>query len=226
MKARLVCIRALSLLVMLAFFVGVRPGSAQTQDIGPAVESSSAGNEADLDQSSGESAHTLTSDQRLEWFIKKTIGPRSAVAGIASAGFGTSVNRPQEYGGTWQGFYKRYETRFAGIATSNAMEATLGAILKEDPRYFRVPNEPFRGRVRNVIKMTFDAYRGDGKLAPAYGRYIGITGSNFLANTWRVHSEAILHDAALRTLAGFLGRMGSNTIEEFWPDVKLRIFHE
>lgn len=226
MKPRLVSIRALSLLIMIAFFVGVRPGSAQTQDTGSAADSSSAGNEAVLDQSSAESAHSLTSDQRMEWFIKKTIGPRSAVAGVASAGLGTSENRPHEYSDTWKGVYKRYETRLAGIATSNAMEATLGAVWREDPRYFRVPNEPFRGRVRNVIKMTFVAYRGDGKLAPAYARYIGITGSNFLANTWRVHSEANLHDAALRTFAGFLGRMGSNTIEEFWPDVKLRIFHE
>ena len=226
MKPRCVSIRPISLLIVITFCAGVRPCGAQTQDLEPAAASSSAGNEAVLDLASGESARSFTSDQRLEWFIKNTIGPRSVVAGFASAGFGTSANRPHEYGGNWQGFYKRYETRFAGIATSNAMEATLGAVWREDPRYFRVPNQPFRGRVRNVIKMTFFAYRGDGNLAPAYARYLGISGSNFLANTWRVHSEANLHDAALRTLAGFLGRMGSNTIEEFWPDVKLRIFHE
>jgi hypothetical protein len=61
---------------------------------------------------------------------------------------------------------------------------------------------------------------------PAYARFAGISGSNFIANSWRVSSEANLHDAALRTFAGFLARMGSNAFQEFWPDVKRRAFHE
>ena len=99
MNPRLVSPRPLSLLIMIALCVGGRPCRAQTQDLEPAAASSSAGNEAVLEQASGESARSFTSDQRLEWFIKKTIGPRSVVAGFASAGFGTSDNRPREYGG-------------------------------------------------------------------------------------------------------------------------------
>lgn len=176
-------------------------------------------------ENNSESGTGITRGQRLDWFIESTMGPRSLVVGVMSAGIGSSLNRPHEYGRTWTGFERRYEMRLAGISTGNAMEATLGAIWREDPRYSRVPEEPFGGRIRNVIKMTFVAYRGDGRLAPAYARYIGISGSNLLANSWRAHSEANLHDAALRTLAGFLSRMGSNTVQEFWPDVKLHIFH-
>jgi hypothetical protein len=53
-----------------------------------------------------------------------------------------------------------------------------------------------------------------------------ILGSNFLSNTWRVHSEANAHDALLRASGGFAGRMAANAFEEFWPDIKKRIFRK
>ena len=46
--------------------------------------------------------------------------------------------------------------------------------------------QPFKGRVKNVVVMTFAARRRyDGSLAPAYARYLGNAGNNFLSNTWR-----------------------------------------
>jgi hypothetical protein len=33
---------------------------------------------------------------------------------------------------------------------------------------------------------------------PAYARYIGVSGNNFLSNTWRADSEASLGNASLR----------------------------
>jgi hypothetical protein len=227
MKLRTVSFWRFWLLFMFVLLLGVRPGSAQTSDSGFAVESLRSGTEPNLDRhESDERAKTLTSGQRLQWFVDSTMGPHSAVAGVLSAGLGTGLNRPHEYGRTAQGFTQRYEMRFAGIAAGNAMEATLGAIWKENPRYYRVPNEPFGRRVRSIIRMTFVAYRSNGNLAPAYARYIGIAGNNFLSNSWRATSEANLHDAALRTCTGFLGRMGSNALQEFWPDLKRRMFHE
>lgn len=55
---------------------------------------------------------------------------------------------------------------------------------------------------------------------PAYARYVAIPGSNFLSNTWRAYSEATVGRAFVRTGFGFLGRAGSNTFHEFWPDVR------
>lgn len=227
MKVRTISFWRFWLLFMFVLLLGVRSGNAQTSDSRLALGSLPSGTEANLDShESDERAKTLTNDQRLQWFVENTMGPRSVIAGMVSVGMGTALNRPQEYGRTAQGFAQRYEMRFAGIAAGNAMEATLGAIWKENPRYYRAPNEHFGRRVRSIIKMTFMAYRSDGNLAPAYARYIGIAGNNFLSNSWRPTSEANLHDAALRTLTGFLGRMGSNALQEFWPDVKRRIFHE
>jgi hypothetical protein len=70
------------------------------------------------------------------------------------------------------------------------------------------------------------SYRGDRNPAPRSPGSIGISGSGFLAASWRGNSKANVHDAALRTFTGFLGRMGSMAFQEFWPDVKRRIFRE
>jgi hypothetical protein len=167
----------------------------------------------------------ITGRQRINWFTKSTIGPESLAAGLFTAGFGTAINRPQEYGTHWEGFGKRYGMRYTGIATGNAMEASLGALWGEDPRYFRTTGQSFKGRLKNVMVMTFGARRADGNLAPAYARYMGTAGNNFLSNTWRADSESGVGDACLRTALGFAGRMGSNAFAEFWPTLSRNLFH-
>jgi len=77
--------------------------------------------------------------------IKSTVGPVSLAAGLFSAGFGTAMNRPREYDPHWEGFGKRYGMRLTGIATGNAMEATIGPLWGEDPRYFRATGQSFKG---------------------------------------------------------------------------------
>ena len=79
--------------------------------------------------------------------------------------------------------------------------------------------------ILNAVQLTFKARRRDGRFAPAYARYIAISGNNFLSNTWRVDSEANTHDAVIRTVDGFAGRLASNLFEEFWPDIKNVAFH-
>ena len=162
--------------------------------------------------------------QRLTWFARSTIGVQSLGVGVMSGAYRTALNEPPEYEGTWKGFSKRYGMRLTGVATSNAMEASLGALWDEDPRYFRTEGQPFGGRIKHVIKLTFAAYSSDGSLKPAYGRHIGNFGSSYLSNTWRTHSEASGQDAFVRGIMGIVGRMSGNAFLEFWPDVKQRLF--
>jgi hypothetical protein len=172
-----------------------------------------------------EDYHPITGRQRLNWFVKSTVGPETLLVGVFSAGIGTAENTPKEYRGTWEGFGKRYGIRLSGTSTGNAMEAGFGALWGEDPRYFRVSQRPFGGRVKNVIAMTFLAHDREGRIMPAYARYIATPGNNFLSNTWRADSEATTHDALLRTMWGFIGVMEKNAFVEFWPDFHKKFFH-
>jgi hypothetical protein len=166
----------------------------------------------------------ITSEGRLNWTLANTIGPTSLVGGVLSAGWGTLLNHPTEYGTHWDGFGSRYGMRLTGLATSNIMEAGLGALWSEDPRYFRDKGQPFGSRVRRVVKMTFLAEDRNGRTMPAYARFAAVSASSFLSDTWRPDHEADTAQAVERIGLGFLGRMGKNAFEEFWPDVKRRVF--
>jgi len=166
----------------------------------------------------------ITGKQRIDWAVKSTVGVKSlAVAGVISAGWGTIFNEPPEYGTQFDGFAKRYGMRLTGVATGNSMEASLGMVWGEDPRYFRAPEEKFWGRVGNAMDLTVRARGADGKYHLAYARYAGTTGNNFLSNTWRVDSENDVGDALSRTAAGFAGKLASNLFDEFWPDVRKKL---
>jgi hypothetical protein len=212
------------ILLVPAILAAARTLPAQTTIIAvgmdvPSVQSSPDPPDRNLDSNNTRSYSPITATQRFYWFAKNTLGPESLVGGMVSAGFGTAIDKPREYGPHWDGFASRYGMRLTGVSTSNAMEASLGAFWGEDPRYFRAANRPFGYRVKNIIKMTFTACRRDGSQRPAYARFIAIPGNNFLSNTWRADSEATIRDAGLRTVWGVLGRMAGNAFSEFWPDV-------
>ena len=100
-----------------------------------AVQSAQSGNAAT-------SYQPITGAGRLRWFTKSTIGPEGLAAGMFSAGFGTALNRPREYGPHWEGFSKRYGMRLTGVATGNAMEAGLGALWGKTRDTFALPGNP------------------------------------------------------------------------------------
>jgi len=103
------------------------------------------------------------------------------------------------------------------------MEAGLGSVWGEDPRYVRDGEGPFKSRLGHAMRMTFMARYRDGQLHPAYARFIAIPSTNFLSNTWRVDSDATAQRALSRTAFGFLGRLTGNVFKEFWPDVSRKM---
>jgi len=166
--------------------------------------------------SSSDALPPITGAERIQWAVRRTIG----TGALFSAAWGTLFDVPREYGTHWQGFGERYGIRLSALAVSNSTEAGLGAIWGEDPRYIRDAGAPFKNRIGHAMKMTFMTQNRDGNIMPAYARFMAIPGSNFLSNAWRPDSDATLSHASVRTGLRFLGRMGSNTFQEFWPDVR------
>jgi len=167
----------------------------------------------------------ITPQGRLQWFIRGTVGPKSLAGGLFSAGFGTATNSPHEYGTHWVGFGQRYGMRLTGVSTGNAIEASLGAVWGEDPRYFHTVNQPLSERVKNVVDLTFRAYRADGQRHLAFARYAAIFGNNFASNSWRAQSEADWQHALLRSGEGFGARFISDAFNEFVPEMWRRLRH-
>jgi hypothetical protein len=160
-------------------------------------------------------------ERRFRWFVQSTVGPAALAGGVVSSAFATALNRPEEYGPHWAGFGKRYGMRLTGISTG---KAGLGALWAENPRYERRGRGSVLTRIGASLKMTVAAQGASAdELRPAYARYLGIVGNNFLSNTWRTRSEADAAHAGMRVGLGFAGRAASNAFEEFWPSVQCRL---
>jgi hypothetical protein len=99
---------------------------------------------------------------------KSKVGPQRLTAGLFAAGIATGRDEPEEYVPHWDGFGKRYGIRLTGIATGSMLEAAFGALWHEDPRYFRATDRSVKGRIQNIVVLTFAARQGDGSLGPAY----------------------------------------------------------
>jgi hypothetical protein len=93
--------------------------------------------------------------------------------------------------------------RLTGIATGNLVEASLGAVWGEDPRYFRAAGQPFKTRVGHVVQMTFMTKNRYGANMPAYARYVAITGNNLISRTGRPDSEATAEILPCESVSAF-----------------------
>jgi len=177
-------------------------------------------------QTSNDELPPLTGSGRAIWALKSTIGPSSLFVGAVQAAFSQKSNDPREYGQGMEAYGKRFGLRLSSVGTSNVMEASLGAIWHEDPRYHRAHEETTRGRLRHALMMTLMTERSDGSLKPAYARYIAYAGSNSISDAWRPDSQRNVGDTMMRIADRFEGRLLGNLFLEFWPSIKQRIFRK
>ena len=165
----------------------------------------------------------ITGPQRINWIVDGTVGRRSLFAvGPLATVWQTAFNTPEEWGRDVSGIAKRYAEREADVAISNTLEAGLGALWGEDPRYVPSGRKGIWPRARYAIKTVVLAQRRDGRLKPAWGRYAGNVVNNLIENTWLPPSMTTGRQTAWRCSLGLLGRLGGNAWEEFWPDVVRR----
>jgi hypothetical protein len=168
-------------------------------------------------------SQSVTQQQRLKWATFSSVGPPSLAAGAITSAISTGRNNPSEYGPHWDGYFKRQGLRLTGAVTSNFMEAELGALWGEDPRYRRATVTSAKGRAWHAVKTAFLAYDRNGKSMPAYARFIAVPSSNFISNSWRPDSQRDFEQTTGRIGLGFLSRIAANSFAEFWPDLRRKL---
>jgi hypothetical protein len=167
----------------------------------------------------------ITGIERINWIVDGMLGPRSLAVGVIASTWQTSWHIPDEWSRSAFGFRERYLEREADVAISNTIEAGLGALWGEDPRYIRAPRGSVRSRAAYAVKTVVLAPRTDGRLKPAWGRFAGNVFNNVIENAWLPPSMTTPGQTALRSANGLLGRLAGNLWDEFWPDIRTRLGH-
>jgi hypothetical protein len=208
--------RAARLVAFTAVIFGL-PAAAWSQD---AAHADGAAPAAPAQTPTADAYVAITPKERVWWIVDGTIGPKSLfIIGPLAAAWNTAFNTPEEWGRGWSGFGKRYAQREADVAISNTIEAGLGALWGEDPRYIPSARKGIWPRARYALKTSVLAQGRDGRLRPAWARYAGNTLNNVIENSWLPPSQTTATQTALRSGMGIVTRMGGNLWDEFWPDV-------
>jgi len=166
----------------------------------------------------------MTGKARVGWVVDGSASPRSLLAGTVVAGWSTAIDSPSEWGRGWDGYGKRYMAREADLAVSNTIEAGLGALWDEDPRYFRAEPGPIKARIAHALRGAVLARRHDSDI-PAFARYTANVGGVFIGHLWRPASASTPANETLSLAGAVVGRSLANLWEEFWPDVRRRLHH-
>ena len=164
----------------------------------------------------------ITGADRVAWVVAGTVGPRSLGVGVIASAWQTGWNVPEEWHRSWRGFGKRYAAREADVTLSNSIEAGVGSLWGEEPRYVRAPAGSSKSRAAYALRSVVLAPRRDGHLAPAWGRYAANVANNLIENAWLPPSITTPGQTTLRCASGFAGRLAGNLFDEFWPDIKRR----
>jgi len=125
-----------------------------------------------------------------------------------------------EWGGSWEGFGKRWGTREAQFIVQNSVSSLGNGVLGWEPRYDRCRCDGFWPRTRHAIVRNFVTYARDEKsLRPQIMPYLGAFSGGALASTWRPSSPKWYVDGYQGAVSQVLIGIATNWIGEFAPEI-------
>jgi hypothetical protein len=129
-------------------------------------------------------------------------------------------NSNPSFGQGFKGYAQRAGTAFGDQMIGNMMtEGFMPALMREDPRYFRIAHGSFGHRLwyasTRIIIMPTDSGSKSFNFAEWGGNSVAVGISNFYyrdGRTWGDNVQRLLVQCGTDSL--------SNVLKEFWPDVK------
>ena len=153
-------------------------------------------------------------------FGSRIVSPVSIGKSAFTAGLNQLQDKPEEWGQGMAGYGRRFAHKMGTRAAENGIGFLAAASLKQDPRFFRSDESGFWRRSRYALVNTVLTRTDDGGRAPAYWRFAGNYGSEFVSNAWRPDRQTNFSDTMIRSTVSVGYDAASNLIKEFWPDIR------
>ena len=163
----------------------------------------------------------LTVKGKTDYFLKSAFSSQSMARMAATTAFGQATGG--RFGGGVDGYTQSLASRYAEHLTSRTIQYGVGALLREDPRFYRSGKDGFWERTAFVLSRTVVTKKDDGSTTIAAGRLLGTFGSNALSAYWHPARPDPLTRGLSETGVNLAGDVGIRMVREFWPDIK-RLF--
>jgi hypothetical protein len=134
---------------------------------------------------------------------------------------------PREWKDGGGAFGRNYGDILASDFSEKTARFAVGAILREEPRYFQSENREFPERVFHAIKFTFIDKADSGHDRIAISNFAGAAAGGFIGNAYLPPGYRDLTHASQRSMLIFAGLIGENEAAEFRPEIRavLRKLH-
>lgn len=145
-------------------------------------------------------------------------GNLATIVGISA--ITTAADPHSAYGPGLKGWGKNAGVSLLQDATAEFFGTfAVPAIMHQDPRYYRMPDRPFKKRVIYSISRTFISRHDDGSPMPNYGTLLEYPINAEISNLYVPGIQSDGASTAKRILVGYAIDPTNNLLAEFLPDV-------
>ncbi len=174
-----------------------------------------------------QNAAPLTAGQKFRLMAKQALDPFEYVAAGLQAGLSQATNEFPGYGQGASGYGKRYGASLADQASSQFFyNFFYPAVLKEDPRYFRLGNGTTKHRIGYALEQEFVCHTDRGTRSFNWSTTLGSLTSGGISNAYYPPGDRgfglTMSRAGIAMLYGSVGGL----VLEFWPDIDRKFFHK
>ena len=181
----------------------------------------------DFDLTYRHDAVSLTAAEKIDLAFRSSVDPFTFAGAFVTAGYHEAVDEDIEFGWGAEGYFKRSGAAYLDTVDGSMIgSGFLPALLRQDPRYFRMgPGPTIRHRLLYAVVMTFVCKGDNGHWQPNYSNIGGNVIAGALSNFYYPSQEAglgqTIGNSMIITTEGAAGAV----FDEFWPDISRKILH-
>jgi hypothetical protein len=174
-----------------------------------------------------QNAAPLTRGEKFHLFTADVRDPFTFALSGLQAGYGQATNEFPEYGQGVSGYSKRYGASLADTVSSSFFSVYFyPALLKEDPRYFRLGEGTTKHRIGYAIAQEFVCHTDKGKRSFNWSAILGAFSSGALSNVYYPKSARGFSLTMNRSAIAVIYATAGGLADEFWPDIQKKMFHK
>jgi len=170
-------------------------------------------------------AKSLAGKEKFRFYLRHTAGIQALAYVIMGAGINQAMDSVPEWGQGMEGFGKRLGSRMAARTIKSSVHSGLGALLKEDPRYFYSNRSGIWNRALYATGQVFLAHKDSGGTRFAVSRFAGIWSAAYLSRQWRPREDRTAEQYLISGAIWIGLDMAKTVFSEFWPDIKRKLRH-
>ena len=177
--------------------------------------------------SSASNYHPLALQERWKLYWKQNYWSMGAYTGPLAAALVLDQARgtPYEWGGGFPGYGRRLASRMGSAIVQGTVQAPVAVLLREDVRYIGSDQQGFKRRAAHAVLYSFLTDNNQGHRTLNIANLGGYYAASAISTLWLPGNNNVgshtLSDGSLQIAVS----IPVNMLQEFWPDIRRRVFH-